>query len=182
MRSAAASLSILTRQPACLVRPTSPQTYCSKATPPPLLAPTVVVAVGPDANAQESWAAYLLAAGLGLALGGPAHPYDYCSHPYSGGSNGKCGVVTPAQVGNRSAIYVGSRAAAAVGLAASSADNAVVGDDGFLCATSWEGSDEILALDPASGAFRVALTGGLGRDGAPTPRGTINAVRFRSFA
>jgi hypothetical protein len=146
---------------------------------PPLLNPAVVVAVGPGANEQESWAAYMLAAGLGLAMGGPAHPYDFCSHPFAGGSTGKCGVVTPAEVGNRSAIFVGTRAAAAAGLNASGAANSV-GGDGFLCSTSWEDPStqaEELYATPISGTFRVALTGGLGRDGAPTPRGTINAVQ-----
>ena len=147
------------------------RTYCSSqspaaAPPPPLLTPQVVVAVGPGANAQESWAAYTLAAGLGLAMGGPSHPYDYCAHPFSGGSTGKCGVVTPADVGNRSAIYVGSRAAAMAGLHPTAAEVQTIGDDGFLCSASYAGS-----------AFRVALMGGSDPiSGTPTPRGTINAV------
>lgn len=139
------------------------QLYCGDGsnTAPPLLTPEVVVAVAPGASEQESWAAYMLAAGLGLALGGPTDPYKYCSHPFAGGSTGKCGVVHPADVGNRSAIYVGLQAATDAGLHPSDAELRAVGEDGFLCSASYTGS-----------AFRVALTGA-----ALSPRrGTINAV------
>jgi|EP01046_Picozoa_sp_COSAG06_P045558 hypothetical protein len=132
------------------------------AVAPPLLTPEVVVAVGPGASKQESWAAYSLAAGLGLAMGGPSAPYKYCAHPFSGGPTGKCGVVAPTEVGNRSAIYVGLHAAAAAGLHPTAAELREVGDDGFMCSASGTGES----------AFRVALTGGL----TINRRGTINAV------
>jgi hypothetical protein len=130
---------------------------------PPLLTPEVVVAVGPGASAQESWAAYLLAAGRGLAMGGPAHPYKFCAITTSGGPTGKCGVVAPADVGNRSAILVGLQAAAAVGLHPTAPELRAVKDDGFLCSAFYTGGGS---------AYRVALTGGL----ADNRRGTINAV------